>query len=91
MDAMVHAIDIFKFTHFEKVGIWLFDCSSAHEGLTPDVLNVNHMNKKPGRKQRHLQSTTIPLSNPPPKYGRLDTCGLPQDLLFPADHPNPAL
>ena len=54
MDAMVHTIDIFEFTHARKVGIWLFNCSLAHEGLTPDALNVNHMNKKPGGKQGHL-------------------------------------
>lgn len=91
MNAMVHAIDIFEFTHPGKVGVWLFDCSSAHEGLAPDALNVNHMNKKPGGKQRHLRSTTIPLSNPPPKSGRLDTRGQPQDLSFSTDHPDPTL
>ena len=54
MDAMVRTIDIFKFTHPGKVIVWLFDCSLAHEGLAPDALNVNHMNKKPGGKQGHL-------------------------------------
>jgi hypothetical protein len=51
MDQMQHAIDIFEFLHPDKVGIWLFNCSSAHEGLAEDALNVNNMNVNPGGKQ----------------------------------------
>ena len=59
MDAMVHTINIFEYTHPGKVSDFLFDCSSAHEGLAPDALNVNNMNINPGGKQKHLWSITI--------------------------------
>ena len=51
MDQMTHAIDIFEYLHPNKVAIWLFNCSSAHEGLAEDALNVNNMNVNPGGKQ----------------------------------------
>jgi hypothetical protein len=73
------------------VAIFLFDCSSAHEGLAPDALNINSMNISPGGKQKPLRDTIIPLSNPPPKPGCLDTCGLPQSLVYPSSHPNEKL
>ena len=63
------AINIFEFIHPDAVGVWAFDCSSAHEGLADDALNVNCMNVKPGGKQTLLWDTIIPLSNPPPKPG----------------------
>ena len=88
MDAMVHAITISEYTHPGKVGVFLFNCSSAHEELAPDALNVNSMNVNPGRKQKHLQSTTIPFNNPPPKSGQTDTRGQLQTLSYPTDHPN---
>jgi hypothetical protein len=34
----------FEYLHPNKVGVWLFDCSSAHKGLAMDTLNVNNMN-----------------------------------------------
>ena len=68
-----NAVDIFEYLHPNKVGIWLFDCSSAHEGLAADALNVNNMNVNPGGKQKPLRNTTIPLNNPPPKPGQTDT------------------
>ena len=91
MDAMVHTINIFKVTHPGKVGVFLFDCSSAHEGLTVDALNINRMNINSGRKQVHLRSTTIHLNNPPPKPGQPDTHGQPQDMSYPDDHPDSSL
>ena len=66
MDQIHDAIDIFEYLHPDKVGVWVFDCSSAHEGLAADALNVNNMNVNPGGKQKHLRSTTIPLDNPAP-------------------------
>jgi hypothetical protein len=51
MEQMKYAVDIFEYLHPEKVGIWLFDCFSAHEGLIDDALNVNKMNVNPGGKQ----------------------------------------
>src|ERR1700720_879451 len=91
MDQMTHAIDIFEHLHPEKVGIWLFDCSSTHEGLAEDALNVNNMNVNPGGKQGHLRTTTIPISKPPPKPGRRDTRGEQQEMVYPPDHPDPTL
>jgi len=90
MDQMTHVIDIFEHVHPDKVAI-LFDCSSAHEGLAKDALNVNNMNVNPGGKQQHLPTTTIPTNNPPPKSGHSDTCGQLQDMVYPADHPDPNL
>src|SRR5258705_10854258 len=69
----IDAVNIFKYLHPDKVGVWLFDCSSAHEGLTVDALNVNNMNVNPGGKQKLLQDTIIPLNNPPPQPGKVDT------------------
>ena len=88
---MVHTINIFKVTHPGKVGVFLFNSLSAHKGLTADALNINKMNINSGGKQVHLRSTTIPLNNPPPKPGQPDTCGQPQDMSYPDDHPDPSL
>ncbi|KAF8469898.1 hypothetical protein JB92DRAFT_2838459 [Gautieria morchelliformis] len=54
MEQMKHAIDIFEHLHPDKVAIWLFDCSSAHEGLAKDTLSINNMGVRPGGKQSHL-------------------------------------
>ena len=87
----MHTINIFEVTHPGKVGVFLFDCSSAHEGLAADALNINKMNINLGGKQVHLRSTTIPLNNPPPKPGQPDTHSQPQDMGYPDDHPDPSL
>jgi hypothetical protein len=73
------------------VGVWVFDCSSSHEGLAADTLNVNNMNVNPGGKQKLLRDTIIPLTNPPPKSGELDTCRQAQTMVFALNHPDPAL
>jgi hypothetical protein len=80
------AIPIFEHLHPGAVGVWIFDCSSAHEAFADDALNVNNMNIKPGGKQRKIRSTIIPLSNPPPNPGNPDTRGQIQPLVFPDDH-----
>ena len=49
------------------------------------------MNLNPGGKQKHLRNTIIPLSNPPPKPGRVDTRGMPQSLVYSALHPDAKL
>lgn len=90
-DQTTDAVDIFEYLHPNKVGIWLFDCSSAHKGLAADALNVNNMNVNPGGKQKHLCTTIIPINNPPPKPGHPDTRGLTQDMVYPDDHPDPKL
>ena len=93
MDQTKVAVDIFEYTHPDiKSGIWIFDCSSAHEGLASDALNINNMNVHPGgTTARAMRSTIIPHSNPPPNSGRPDTRGRPQDMVFPPDHPNEKL
>jgi len=82
------AVDIFEYMHPDKVGIWIFNCLSAHEGYATDALNVNNMNVRPGGKQKHLHDTVIPLNNPPPKPGRPNTRGLTQTMVYPLDHPD---
>jgi len=90
-DQTMDAVDIFEYLHLNKVGIWIFDCSSAHEGLAADALNVNNMNVNPGGKQKHLHTTTIPINNPPPKPGCPDMQGWMQSMVYPNDHPDPKL
>jgi hypothetical protein len=91
MDQMTHTIDIFEHLHPDKVAIWLFDCSSSHEGLAKNALNVNNMGVRPGSKQCHLRDTIIPLNNPPPKPGRPDTQGRTQQMMYPLDYPDEKL
>ena len=91
MEQMKHAINIFEHLHPDKVAIWLFNCSSAHEALAKDTLNVNNMGVRSGGKQSHLRDTIIPLNNPPPKPGRPDTRGQTQCMVYPDDHPDEKL
>lgn len=88
---MIDAVDIFEYLQPGKVGVWMFDCSSAHEGLAHDALNVNNMNIGPGGAQKHLRNTIIPLNNPPPLPGKEDTRGREQTMDYPLDHPDPKL
>ena len=88
MDQMTHAIDISEHLHSDKVAIWLFDCSSAHKGLTRDALNVNNMKVNSGGKLQHLHTTSIPANNPPPKLGCSDTHSQLQDMVYPTNHPD---
>jgi len=69
----IDAVNIFEYLHPDKIGVWLFDCSLAHEGLAADALNVNNMNVNPGGKQKLLWDTIIPLNNPPPQPGKVYT------------------
>jgi hypothetical protein len=39
-----HAIPTFEYLYPSAVGVWIFDCSSAHEALSDDALNVKNMN-----------------------------------------------
>jgi hypothetical protein len=90
-DQLKDAVDIFEYLHLDAVGIWVFDCSSSHEGLASDALNVNNMHVNPGGKQTLMRDTIIPLTNPDPEISKIDTCGLPQTMVFPHDHPDPNL
>ena len=85
------AVDIFEYLHPDAVAIWVFDCSSSHEGLASDALNVHNMNVNPGGKQTRMRNTIIPLNNPPPKDGMVDTRGHVQTMVFPEDHLDPKL
>ena len=38
------AIPIFEYLHPEAIGIWVFDCLSAHKALADDALNMKNMN-----------------------------------------------
>jgi hypothetical protein len=82
------AVDIFEYLQPNKVGMWLFDCSLAHEGLAADALNINNMNVNPEGKQKLLRETTIPTTNPPPKPGCRDTRGLLQEMVYSSTHPD---
>ena len=90
-DQLKDAIDIFEYLHPGAVGVWVFDCSSAHEGLASDTLNVNNMNVHPGGKQTLMHNTIVPLTNPAPDDRENDTCGQPQTMVYPLDHPDPNL
>jgi len=68
-----HALAVFKHTHPDCIGIFVFDRSSAHEGYADNALNVNSMNINPEGKQKKLHDTRIPLSNPDPAPGEEDT------------------
>lgn len=85
------ALDIFEYLFPEAVGVFVFDCSSSHEAFAKNALNVNNMNVKPGGKQVHMHNTVIPLGNPPPKPGTVDSRGQTQSMVFPDDHEDPKL
>jgi hypothetical protein len=84
-------VDILEYLHPEAVGLWVFDCSSSHEGLASDALNVNNMNVHPGGKQTLMCDTIIPLTNPAPENGKMDMCGHSQTMVYPYNHPDPNL
>lgn len=90
-DRLVDAIDIFEYLHVGAAGIWVFDCSSAHEGLAANALNVNNMNVHLGGKQTIMQDTIGPLNHPAPENGKSDTPGHLQTMVYAHDHPNPDL
>jgi hypothetical protein len=55
----IDAVNIFEYLHPDKVGVWLFDCSSAHKGLAVDALNVNNMNV-PGENKNSYEIPSFP-------------------------------
>lgn len=87
-----HTIKFFEYLHPGTVGVFVFDCYSAHKAFAEDALNVNNMNVNPGKNQKKLRNTTIPFKNPAPQHsGIKDTCGESQLMTFPEDHPDPSL
>ena len=61
---MADAIEVFELAHPGKQVLFIFDQSSAHASLPPDVLKAFEMNKSDGRKQHKQCNTVIPESNP---------------------------
>src|SRR5258708_39960598 len=81
-------MDFFKFKFPDCIGVWIFDCSSNHEGFVPDALNVNNMNVNPGGKQMRMHSTPIPPNNPhPTSPGKDDSHGNVHLMLYIDDDP----
>ncbi|KAJ7430785.1 hypothetical protein B0H11DRAFT_2210849 [Mycena galericulata] len=54
------AIDIFEAKYPTGCGVWIFDCSSAHEAFAVDALVAHKMNRSPGGKQPKMHATFIP-------------------------------
>lgn len=50
--------------HPNCLGVWIFDCSSAHVAYGPPALHVQDMNLNPGGKQAHLRKTDVPTDDP---------------------------
>jgi len=83
-----HTINVFEHTHPACIAIFMFDRSSVHKGFVENALNVHNMNMNPGKKQKRLRNTLIPLSNPDPAPSEEDIYGQVQKMCFPDDHPN---
>jgi hypothetical protein len=61
-----NVISIFEEPHPGCCALFIFDQSSAHTSLGPDVLCAFDMNKSNGGKQQKQKDTIIPMSNPEP-------------------------
>lgn len=82
------AIPIFEALHPGCQGVWVFDCSAAHEAFGPSALRVQSMNIGVGGKGNRLRETTIPSDDPNiPEHLR----GLKQTMYFPDDYPDQSL
>ena len=52
---MKKAVAIAEVKYLKSAGwrhVWIFDHSSCHAAMADDALDINHMNVKPGGKQR---------------------------------------
>ncbi|KAJ7823280.1 hypothetical protein B0H13DRAFT_1919727 [Mycena leptocephala] len=54
------AIDIFEAKYPNGRGVFIFDCSSAHEAFAVDALVAHKMNRSPGGKQPKMHATINP-------------------------------
>jgi hypothetical protein len=54
------AIDIFEAKYPNGCGVFIFDCSSAHEAFAVDALVAHKMNRSPGGKQPKMHATINP-------------------------------
>ena len=68
MDQMAAVIEIFDAAHPECQALFVFDQSSTHASLAPDMLQAFDMNKSNGGKQLKQHDTVIPQSNPDPQF-----------------------
>ena len=60
MAQMEKAVEIAEVKYPKSSGwrhVWFFDHSSCHAAMADDALDVNHMNVKPGGKQRIMRDT----------------------------------
>lgn len=78
-------LPIFEALHPHSQGVFVFDCSSAHEAYGPAALRVQNMNFHSKGKQGLLRDTIIPSDDPniPPELH-----GTTQTMVFPAHHPD---
>ncbi|KNF00507.1 hypothetical protein PSTG_06201 [Puccinia striiformis f. sp. tritici PST-78] len=77
------ALLIFEALHPGCQGVFVFDCSSAHEAFGPQALRVQNMNLGPGGKQSRLRDTIIPTDDTRIPEGLR---GQPQSMCFPTDY-----
>ncbi|POW01191.1 hypothetical protein PSHT_12661 [Puccinia striiformis] len=77
------ALPIFEALHPGCQGVFVFDCSSAHEAFGPQALRVQNMNLGPGGKQSRLRDTIIPTNDTRIPEGLR---GQPQSMCFPTDY-----
>jgi len=72
---MEDALKIFDVKYPDRVAVFIFDCSSAHEAFASDALLAHKMNHGLGGQQPKMHNTIIP------------TTGQPQSMVYPADTP----
>ncbi|OAV86088.1 hypothetical protein PTTG_30087 [Puccinia triticina 1-1 BBBD Race 1] len=77
------ALPIFKALHPDCQGVFVFDCSSAHEAYGPEALRAQNMNLGPGGKQSRMRDTIIPSDDP---HIPEELRGQPQSMCFPMDY-----
>ncbi|KAH8792250.1 hypothetical protein DL96DRAFT_431245 [Flagelloscypha sp. PMI_526] len=56
------ALDIFETKYPDGVGVFIFDCSSAHEAFADDALIAHKMNRSPGGAQPKMHDTVNPVT-----------------------------
>ncbi|KAF9460135.1 hypothetical protein BDZ94DRAFT_1150101, partial [Collybia nuda] len=56
------AIEIFQMKYPDGVGVFVFDCSSAHEAFASNSLLAHKMNRGPGGAQPKMHDTINPVT-----------------------------
>ncbi|CAG8572859.1 30557_t:CDS:2 [Gigaspora margarita] len=57
LEEVKNAIEIFKRTHSEYVGVWAFDNATSHTVMVPNALVAARINLYPGSKQPKIRNT----------------------------------